>query len=203
MLKKFLAIILTLLIMNISLLPALAISDNLPRKVSMSYTTDINLKNSSIGQIVEFKLNEDLKDADGNLIPAGSVFHGQVVHLKKNKIFYRRAKAKIALERVTFPDGQTYTLQHKVNKKLIGHFAPNVIKGIIGTPFAIVVWCTGGVVMFVESITIVGFILVPATSDGFAHLGGAAIKGINYKAKPGKKIKIKFNENFRINKVKD
>lgn len=195
--KKILSLFLALLILNVYSVPAMAVSGSHAKKVvNASFVSDLNLNNASDGQIVQFRTTEDHTDSDGNVIPAGTIFEGNIKSLKKGRWAYRRAKARIVLSEMRLPDGTVYKIKGNTKRKVLkGSAIANISKGIVTFPFVLVVGVGGSCVIFIECITIAGILLVLPTSLAIAGLCGKLSNGVNCKKHSGDTLKIEYSLN--------
>ena len=190
MFKKFLSLVLSVVILNIYCVPAFS-ADMKTLKMKAEYMTNLNVNKANDGDSVHFMTRKDYTDETGFTIPNGTVFKGYVKSHTESKAFYRRGKAKVVIDEMVLPDGRTYKV--KVKAKVVkGPFIANMGK-LLGTlPPAIVTSAVGGVVMVVEAVTIVGLIFVAPTGQGFVKGVGRMTKGINCKKHSGSKVTLKL-----------
>jgi hypothetical protein len=180
--------------MNFTYLPALAEGEdyNTSQVINAEFKTEFNANEASKGQVVQFVSTEDYK-IDDVVIPAGTIFSGEVKHFKKGRWAYRRAKAVIKINKMILPDGKEYKIKASTKRHVLkGSAMGNIGKGIVSFPVAIIVGVTGAVVIVLESVSIVGLIVVGPTSYAFGRTMGQLTHGINYKKHVGDDIKLKI-----------
>lgn len=194
MFKKLFSFILTLCLINLSFLPALAEGENYESThiIDAQFKTDLNVNKASKGQVIQFVSTEDY-NVDGVLIPKGTVFNGEVTHAKKSRFGYRRAKAVIKINQIILPDGETMNIKAATKRRVLkGSALVNIGKGIVSAPVAIVVGVAGAVVILVEAISIVGIIAIGPTSYLFGETMGKLTHGVNCKKYRGDEIKLRI-----------
>jgi len=206
MIKKLFSLFLIFLILNITLCPAFA-TDNEEkirgnRIIEAEFSTDLNVNEASKKQIVQFISTEDFVDKTGFFIPKGTLFTGRIHNIKKSRWAYRRAKVRIIINEMKFPNGETYKIKAYTKRRVLkGSAVGNIAKGIVTAPFAVVVITVGSVVMLVESITIVGLIVVGPTGAIVGGIAGKLSNGVNCTKNSGDKIKLKIIKGERIKSV--
>ena len=194
MIKRIIACLLVLCIVNFVNLPVFANDKdfNESRYINAEFKTEFNANKAEKGQVVQFISTQDYQK-DGIMLPTGTIYSGEVKHLKKGRWGYRRAKAIIKINKVILPDGQTYEVNASTKRRVLkGSGIANVGKGIVSFPIAIVVGATGTVVIIVETVSIVGLLLVGPTSYVFGETMGKLTHGVNYKKHQGDEIKLKI-----------
>ena len=199
MIKKIFSILLVFCIMNFSFLPALAENEeyntdhiSTSHIINAKFKTDLNAKDASKGQIVQFVSTQDCM-VDGVKIPEGTIFNGEIKNVKKGRFGYRRAKVRIVINEMILPSGETQNIKAYTKRHVLkGPAAANIGKGIITLPVAVVTGVVGVVVIFVEAVTIVGIIVIGPTTYLFGEAMGKLTHGINYKKHEGDAIQLKI-----------
>lgn len=213
MIKKIFSVLILFCVINLTFLPAMSAdiekqseADNAVENTALSvedktesgktveaiFKTDFNVNKASKGQVVQFVSTEDYTK-NGITIPKGTIFSGEIRHLKKSRFAYRRAKAVIVIKQVILPNGQTRSIKAFTKKRALkGPAIANVGKGVATAPFVIVLGAVGVVVIFVEAITIVGIIAIVPTGYGFGRAMGSLSHGINCKKSEGDEIKLRI-----------
>lgn len=193
MLKKNIIILLIISLLNIFITPVFATKENENIIVKAAFQTELNVNKASKGQVVQFVSTEDYYVTDNFIIPSGTIFNGKIKKFKKGRWAYRRAKAVIKIDSMTFPNGEHYNINASTKRHVLkGSAIGNISKGIITLPVAIVVGTAGACVIIVETISIAGLIIVGPTSYLFGETMGKLTHGINYKKHQGDKIKLKI-----------
>ena len=184
--KKILTLFLVLLIFNFLTVPTMA-----QNVVDSSFVSDFNINKSSKGQVVQFRSNEQIMLPDGKIIPTGTIFEGKIKSMKKGRCFFKRAKARIVIDKMYLSDGTNQEIKgHTKRHVLKGSAFKNVIKGVTMTPFVIITGVGGAVVMVLEAVTIVGIVAIPPTALGVAGIMGKMSNGVNYKKQAGDNIEL-------------
>ena len=194
MIKKIFSVLLMICIINFNFLPALAENEeySTSRIINSKFKTELNINKASKGQVVQF-VSTGNYIIDGVTIPDGTIFNGEIKHLKKSRFGYRRAKAVIAINEMILPSGETINVKAFTKRHVLkGSAAVNIGKGIISFPAAIVVGTAGAVVIIVEAISIVGILAIGPTSYLFGETMGKLTHGVNYKKHKGDEIQLKI-----------
>ena len=191
--KKFLSLLGIIFVLNMSLIPANAAFARNKETVTASFVSDLNVNQSSKGQVVQFRINEACTDSNGKIIPEGSIISGDIRALKHGRWAYRRAKVRIELNEIRLPDGTVYKIQGSTKRKVLkGSAIVNTGKGIITFPAVLLVGVGGSVIMLLECISIAGIILLVPTGAIVGGLTGKLSNGINCKKQSGDKIKLEY-----------
>ena len=193
--KKIISLIFILAFLNLNISPAFALSENNRNEViKAAFVSDLNVDKSSKGQIVQFRTTESYTDSVGNVIPQGTIFAGEIKSLKKGRWAYRRAKVRIRLTEMRFPDGSVYKINgHTKRRVLKGSAIGNIAKGIGTLPLVIVTGVGGTAVIILECVTIVGIILIVPTGAMVSGLCGKLSNGINCKKNAGDILKLEYS----------
>ena len=198
MLKKIFAFLLCLSFINMTFLPVCAEQGEDIEKtqiINAEFKTELDVNKASKGQVVEFVSTEDYEYNDVMTIPRGTIFRGEVKKFKKGRWGFRRAKARIVINQIILPNGETYNVKASTKRGVLkGSAIGNIAKGVICGPCAIVVGTVGAVVMIVEAISIVGLIIVGPTSYLVGRTAGSMTHGVNCKKHQGDKIKLKLRK---------
>jgi hypothetical protein len=163
--------------------------------LAIEFVNKFRSKKSAAGETVSFTNKQAVYTTDGTLvIPANSTFNGTVLDITAPKWFNRNAQVFMLVDKITYPDGRSFSLNAKPftkNNALkespwmnVGKVALSTVTlGIIGTGIG------------------VGFSFIPnpakigtgiaagvATGAGVGFLVGLVSKGLNYNAKAGEEI---------------
>ena len=194
MIKKIFSVLLAFCILNFNFLPVFAGDEDYSTShiINAKFKTDLNVNKSSVGQVVQFISTENY-NVDGVNIPEGTIFRGEIKHMKKGRFGYRRAKVVIKINEMILPNGEIHRVKAFTKRHVLkGSAAANVGKGIISLPAALVVGTAGVVVIIAEAITIVGIIAIGPTSYVFGETMGKLTHGVNCKKAAGDEIKLKI-----------
>lgn len=184
-----------LLLMNLGSIGAYAENKNNFKDIDAEFLTELDVNKASKEQIVQFKSSKDAEVLKGVIIPKGTVFTGHIKSFKKARWAYRRAKVHIEIDKMTFPDGETYNVTAFTKKhNLKGAAAVNILKGVISFPFALITGAAGICIITAEAVTIIGILLIGPTGYVFGRITGKLSRGINCRKHPGDDIKLKIKK---------
>ena len=188
--KKILSLLFTMFVLNMSVMPAFAVSGNNQKEVIETFfVSSLDVNNSDKGHIIQFRTTENYND-----IPKGTIFVGHIKSIKHGRWAYRRAKVRIELTEMRLPDGTTYPINGSTKRKVLkGSAIGNVCKGVVSFPAVLVVGLGGSVVMLLECISIVGIVLLVPTGMVVGGLCGKLSNGINCKKDAGDVIKLEYS----------
>lgn len=216
MMKKIIALVLILLINFIQTVPVLSqtneYSDNdesvfissveddtvylSPKSTFVLETeSDIDVNEANVDDEIYFRLTSQVKASNGMIVPEHTRFVGKFKKVKKSEPMFKRAKAYILIDKIIFPNEKIYTIrmEPKNGSSLKSSQFLNTLRafpaGIGILTFSVI----SVAVVAIESVTIVGLVVVPRTCRGFGVLISSMAKGLNYKLKAGSKISFKLN----------
>ena len=201
MFKRLLSVIFALIMLNFMCMPAYTYPEiphgaEYPLIVKSEYNTYINANEAVAGQAVQFVSSKKYTDnRSGFTIPKGTIFNGKIRIAQKSKWGFRRANVIIDINEMRFPNGDIYTVSANTKQlKLKGSLVANTLKGIIGTPFAVVSGVLGAGLMIVETASIIGIASVEPTAKASSALINKFTKGVNYKKHDGASVKLRIND---------
>lgn len=160
---------------------------------------------AQIGETVNFTNPEDICTEEGTLlIPAGSVFVGEVLDITAPKMFNKNARAYVKLNKICLPDGRTVDLNAKPFYK---DYA--LKEGPWMTAGKVAAWTVGlgaigtgaGVgLSFIPTPDKVGTGVAIGTpiGVGIGLVTGLVTPGLNYHAKEGEEIYVILLDNASI-----
>ena len=165
--------------------------------LEVAFTDKFRSEAALTGDVVTFTNPEDICTVEGSLlIPAGSVFKGEVLDVTAPKIFNKNARAYIQLTEITLPDGKKVDLNAKPFYK---DYA--LKEGPWMTAGKIAAWTVG--IGAVGTGAGVGFAFIPdpvkvGTGVAIGTPVGAALglitglvtPGLNYDARTGEEIYV-------------
>ena len=128
-------------------------------------------------------------------MPEHTRFAGKFVKIKKSSPMFKRARAYIIVDKIIFPNEQVYSvrMEPKNGSDLKSSQLLNALRvipaGIGVAAFSVI----SVAVVAIESVSIVGLVVVPRTCKGFGILISSLAKGLNYKLKAGSTIKFKLD----------
>ena len=129
------------------------------------------------------------------VLPEHTRFAGKFVKVKKSEPMFKRARAYIIINKIIFPNEQTYTVRMEP-KKGSDLKSPQILNALRVIPASIGVITFSVIsvaVVAIESVSVVGLVVVPRTCKGFGILISSLAKGLNYKLKAGSKMQFKLD----------
>ena len=200
MLKRILSVVFAVLMLNLVCAPAFSYPEapygaDYPLIIKSEYNTYLNANKASVDQPLQFISKETYKDErTGFIIPKGTIFNGKIRAVSKSKWAFRRAKVSICINEMRFPNGDIYTVNADAKRRYLkGSLLANIVKGVIGTPFAIVAGTAGTCLIIIETVSIIGIASVEPTAKVSGGMIDKFTKGVNYKKHEGSTIKLRIN----------
>ena len=197
MIKKILSVIflISMISMPVSAYPEIPHGAEYPLILKSEYNTKVDANKDSANQAVQFVTSKTYtENRSGFVIPKGTIFNGKIRSVEKSKWGLRRASMVIDINEMRFPNGDIYTVCANTKQlKVKGPLLVNTIKGVIGTPFALVSGVAGSALMIVEIASIIGIASVEPTAKATGALIDKFTKGINYKKNEGSSVKLRIN----------
>lgn len=214
--KRFISFILVLLINFFMLEPVLAEENKYKEQDSPVFSTaieeetvflnpkskyvlelesDLDINETNINDEIYFTLDSKVQMSNGMFLPEHTRFAGKFKKIKKSEPMFKRARAYIIIDKMIFPNEKTYTvrMEPKNGSDMKSSQFLNILRAIpagIGTvTFSVI----SVAVVVIESVSIVGLVVVPITCKGFGLLISSMAKGLNYKLKAGNKIIFKLD----------
>ena len=157
--------------------------------------SDLDINETKEKDEIFFRLVNPVKASNGMYLPEDTRFSGYFKKIKKSSPLYKRARGYIIVDKILMPNGQTYAvrIEPKSGSDLKAPQILNVIRAVPAGVGAITFSVISVAVVAIESITIVGLVVVPRTCRGFGLLISSMSKGLNYKAKAGSKMLFKLD----------
>lgn len=168
----------------------------IPRSVfTLELESDLDINETKENEKVYFRLVNPVKASNGMYLPEDTRFAGYFKKIKKSSPIYKRARGYIVVNKILLPTEKTYTvrMEPKSGSDLKAPQILNVIRAIPAGVGALAFSLIGVATVAIESVTIVGLVVVPRTCRGFGLLISSISKGLNYKAKAGHKFKFKLD----------
>ena len=214
--KKFVLFILVLLISFVAIEPILAASSEYQEQSSttlmatvedekiylspktkyvLELESDLDINETNPNEEIFFNLVSKVEASNGVALPEHTRFAGKFVKIKKSQPVFKRARAYIIIDKIIFPNGQTYTvrMEPKNGSDLKSSQFLNALR-VIPASIGLVTFSIASVaVVAVESVSIVCLVVVPRTCRGFGLLISSMAKGLNYKLKAGSTISFKLD----------
>ena len=214
--KKFISLILVLLMNFFMTVPVLAEDNNYQEQSSPVFTTaiedervyldpkstyvlelesDLDVNESNMSDEIYFRLVSKIKASNGMVVPEHTRFAGKFKKIKKSEPMFKRARAYIIIDKLIFPNEKVYTvrMEPKKGSDLKSPQILNIIRAFPASVGIITFSVISVAAVALESITIVGLVVVPRTCKGFGLLISSMAKGLNYKLKAGNKIIFKLD----------
>ena len=214
--KKFLLVVLILLMNFITVAPVLAeLSENQEQdsavfvaevedekiylspktKYVLELESDLDINETNPNDEIFFSLVSKTKASNGVVLPEHTRFAGKFVKIKKSQPVFKRARAFIIIDKVIFPNGRVYTvrMEPKNGSDLKSSQFLNALRVIPASIGLVTFSIVSVAVVAIESVSIVGLVVVPRTCRGFGLLISSMAKGLNYKLKAGSTISFKLD----------
>jgi len=186
--KKILACLFILLFLSVQTMPSFA--KNKGESVTVNFQEKLNVNKISTGDSVALKVKENTTISSVE-IPAGTTFYGKIDTVRHSRGGFISAKTTIVINEMVLPNGKTIPVSSYVDKlKIKSSGWANLGKGILTTPFTIIDFAFGGVVIVFECASIAGIIFLPSTIGTIAHNTSVLTKGVNRKVSKNKDIKL-------------
>ncbi|MCQ2958140.1 MAG: hypothetical protein MJ180_04465 [Candidatus Gastranaerophilales bacterium] len=173
-------------------------------KVSMVVSNILNTESSEEGDEFFAEITNDIRSANGVVIPAGSIAHGSITEITDAKRFNRDATITLNFDYIATPDGREIPVSAKMTTKR------NPVKNaaiIAGEHAGYTV--AGGAIGGLVALQTLGLAAAVA-SNGYTVAGGAAIgavaglgiamsrKGDHVLLAPGDEINVKILDNLNL-----
>jgi len=214
--KKFISFVLTLLTCLYAVQPVFAESDNFQQQDSTVFSTsiedetvylnpksnyvlelesDIDVNDTNENDEVFFRLVSKVQASNGMYLPEHTRFAGKFKKIKKSEPMFKRARAYILIDKIIFPNEKIYTvrMEPKKGSSLKSSQLLNFIRAIPASIGIVTFSVISVAVVAIESVSVVGLVVVPRTCKGFGLLISSMAKGLNYKLKAGNKIIFKLD----------
>lgn len=214
--KKFISLILVLFINIMMVSPVLADENEYQGQDSPVFTTeiedetvfldpkskyvlelesDLDINETNKNDEIYFRLLSEVKASNGMVLPEHTRFAGKFKKIKKSEPIFKRARAYIIIDKIMFPNEKVYTVRMEP-KNGSDLKSPQILNTLRAIPAGIGMVAFSAIsvaVVAIESVTVVGLVVVPRTCRGFGLLISSMAKGLNYKLKAGSKIIFKLD----------
>jgi len=157
--------------------------------------SDIDINETNKNDEIYFSLVSKVRASNGMFLPEHTRFVGKFSKIKKSEPVFKRARAYIIIDKIIFPNDKTYTLRMEP-KKGSDLKSPQILNTLRAVPAGVGVIAFSAIsvaVVAIESVTVVGLVVVPRTCKGFGLLISSMAKGLNYKLKAGNRITFKLD----------
>ncbi|MBR2525066.1 hypothetical protein IKE67_01230 [bacterium] len=157
--------------------------------------SDLDINETKEKDEIFFRLVNPVKASNGMYLPEDTRFSGYFKKIKKSSPLYKRARGYIIVDKILMPNGQTYAvrIEPKSGSDLKAPQILNVIRAVPAGVGALAFSLIGIATIAIESVTVVGLVVVPRTCNCFGTLISSMSKGLNYKAKAGSTMKFKLD----------
>lgn len=157
--------------------------------------SDIDVNETNKNDEIFFSLVSKVQASNGMYIPEHTRFVGKFSKIKKSEPMFKRARAYIIIDKIIFPNDKVYTvrMEPKNGSDLKSSQFLNTIRAIPAGIGIIAFSAISVAVVAIESVTVVGLVVVPRTCKGFGLLISSMAKGLNYKLKAGNRIAFKLD----------
>ncbi len=214
--RKFLSIVLVLLMNFVMIEPVFAEFDESSESDTPVFSTaieddtiylnpkstyvlelesDIDVNETNKNDEIYFSLVSKVQASNGMYLPEHTRFVGKFQKIKKSEPMFKRARAYIIIDKIIFPNDKTYVvrMEPKKGSDLKSSQFLNTIRAIPAGIGIIAFSAISVAVVAIESVTVVGLVVVPRTCKGFGLLISSMAKGLNYKLKAGNRIVFKLD----------
>ena len=164
-------------------------------KYVLELESDLDINETNPNDEIFFSLVSKVEASNGVILPEHTRFSGKFVKIKKSQPVFKRARAYIIIDKIIFPNGQTYTvrMEPKKGSDLKSSQFLNALR-VVPASIGILTFSVISVAaVALESVTVVGLVVVPRTCKGFGLLISSMAKGLNYKLKAGSTIIFKLD----------
>lgn len=157
--------------------------------------SDIDVNETNQNDEVFFRLVSKVKASNGMYLPEHTRFVGRFKKIKKSEPMFKRARAYIIIDKLIFPNDKVYSvrMEPKNGSDLKSSQFLNTIRAIPAGVGIIAFSVISVAVVTIESVSVVGLVVVPRTCRGFGLLISSMAKGLNYKLKAGSRITFKLD----------
>ena len=157
--------------------------------------SDMDVNETNADDEIYFRLVSKVKASNGMILPEHTRFAGKFKKIKKSEPVFKRAKAYILIDKIIFPNEKVYTvrMEPKNGSDLKSSQFLNTLRAFPASIGIITFSIISVAVVAIESVSVVGLVVVPRTCKGFGLLISSMAKGLNYKLKAGSKISFKLN----------
>ena len=167
-----------------------------PKSVyKLEFESDFDVNETKPDDEIYFRLVTPVNASNGMYLPEHTRFAGKFKKLSPSKPIFKRARAYIIIDKLMLPNEKCYTvrMEPKNGSDLKSSQLLNTIRAIPAGVGVLTFSALSVAVVAIESVTVVGLVVVPRTCKGFGLLISSSAKGLNYKAKAGKQILFKLD----------
>ena len=164
-------------------------------KYILELESDLDINETNKNDEIFFRLVSEVKASNGMVLPEHTRFSGKFKKIKKSEPLFKRARGYIIIDKIIFPNEKVYTVRMEP-KNGSDLKSPQILNTIRAIPAGIGIITFSAIsvaVVAIESVTVVGLVVVPRTCKGFGLLISSMAKGLNYKLKAGSKVVFKLD----------
>lgn len=214
--KKIISLILILLVNLVMIEPVLADTDEYTEQDTPVLSTsveddtiylnpkstyvlelesDIDINETDKNDEIYFSLASKVQASNGMYLPEHTRFAGRFKKIKKSEPMFKRARGYIIIDKIIFPNDKVYTvrLEPKKGSDMKSSQLLNTVRAVPASVGIVAFSLISVAVVTIESVSVVGLVVVPRTCKGFGLLISSMAKGLNYKLKAGNKITFKLD----------
>ena len=164
-------------------------------KYVLELESDLDINETNVNHEIYFRLVSKVQASNGMYLPEHTRFAGKFKKIKKSEPLFKRARAYIIIDKIIFPNEKVYTvrMEPKSGSDLKSSQILNTLRAIPAGVGIITFSVLSVAAVAIESVTVVGLVVVPRTCRGFGLLISSTAKGLNYKLKAGNKITFKLD----------
>jgi len=164
-------------------------------KYVLELESDLDINEANLNDEIFFTLVSKVKASNGIALSEHTRFAGKIVKIKKSQPVFKRARACIIIDKIIFPNGKVYNvrMEPKNGSDLKSSQFLNALRVVPASIGLLTFSILSVAVVAVESVSIVGLVVVPRTCKGFGILISSMAKGLNYKLKAGSTISFKLD----------
>ncbi|MBP3820078.1 hypothetical protein J6G99_00335 [bacterium] len=157
--------------------------------------SDLDINETNPNDEIFFSLISKVEASNGVILPEHTRFAGKFVKIKKSQPVFKRARGYIIIDKIIFPNGQIYTvrMEPKNGSDLKSSQFLNALRVIPASIGLVTFSILSVAVIAIESVSVVGLVVVPRTCRGFGLLISSMAKGLNYKLRAGSTISFKLD----------
>lgn len=157
--------------------------------------SDLDLNETKPNDEIFFTLVSKVVASNGMVLPEHTRFAGKFVKIKKSQPMFKRARGFIIIDKIIFPNEKVYSvrMEPKNGSDLKSSQFLNALRVIPAGVGILTFSIISVAVVAIESVSVVGLVVVPRTCKGFGILISSMAKGLNYKMKAGSTIKFKLD----------
>lgn len=107
--------------------------------IKVALLNDLNGKEASVGQTVDFALGEDILVGDKVAVQKGAKVTGTITEAERSKALGKKGKLGFSIDYLYLPGGKTVKLRNQVEKNLKGSGAAVAAGAVLLSPAALLI----------------------------------------------------------------